>query len=88
MRYDQDAKLIYIGKKHINLASRYNVNPNHKISPVISNIFEIMLRDKGELDKEVLERELRRQRFGGGGESPKKKKTSKNSSRGSSKRKA
>ena len=51
MRYDLDAKLIYIGKKHINLASKYNMHSNNKISPVISNIFEIMLRDSGELDK-------------------------------------
>lgn len=43
MRYDQDAKLIYIGKKHINLASKYNINKNKNIIPVISNMFEILL---------------------------------------------
>lgn len=40
MRYDKDAKLIYIGKKHINLM----FNRDKKIVPVISNIFETMLK--------------------------------------------
>lgn len=43
MRYDQDAKLIYIGKKHINLASKFNINKNKQICPVISSMFEILL---------------------------------------------
>jgi hypothetical protein len=31
--------------------------------PVISDIFEVMLRGKDELNKEVLERELKRSRY-------------------------
>ena len=69
MRYDQDAKLIYIGKKHINLASKYNINKNKNIIPVISNMFEILLEVKlnlelykknDEIDKEKLESNLKK----------------------------
>lgn len=42
MRYDNDAKLIYIGKKHINLTSKQQ--NDKKITPVISEIFEILLK--------------------------------------------
>jgi hypothetical protein len=42
MRYDNDAKLIYIGKKHINLTSKFQ--GDKKVMPVISDIFQIMLR--------------------------------------------
>lgn len=42
MRYDNDAKLIYIGKKHINLSSKQQ--GDRKIEPVMSEIFQTLLR--------------------------------------------
>lgn len=71
MRYDNDAKLIYIGKKHINLTTRHTLDSKSETS--ISPIFELLLRviclhkqlqERGELDKDKLSEKLRMQRFG------------------------
>ena len=52
MRYDHDAKLIYIGKKHIN-------HGTGRIQPILSDIFRILLQSTGELDKDILEERLK-----------------------------
>ncbi|KAM3127886.1 hypothetical protein pb186bvf_020004 [Paramecium bursaria] len=56
MRYDHDAKLIYIGKKHIN-------HGTGRLQPILSDIFRILLQSTGELDKDILEERLKQSRI-------------------------
>ena len=58
MRNDDDAKLIYIGKKHINFSNRRSIKgEREKID--LSKAFEGFLKSQNLIDKENLEKNLR-----------------------------
>ena len=60
MRFDEDAKLIFSGKKHVNFYNK-RTNRGKEREPIeISKAFEGFLRAYDLLDKDNLERHIRK----------------------------